>query len=491
MIDRAFDATDNELIDRALRSLDQLAARPNLSGEQRVLLHYFRANAFETKLNQAGEARTWAWDIPYFETVLFELRRAVRDECFPTLNPLRQCQILTNLGNKLNSVGRPAEALRMWDRAIEIAPHFAFALGNRGYGLYHYGNSLYDQSHRALLHLGAHDSFQAAAAKGALFDSQESFAHRPVFAAKAAEIADHLHIDVARDILQQTFSLGRSRAERTYRTWVLRNRLFLNPLNDLGEYSVATHDVLHLPSMTAKISDEPPTAFGFYNQMKQEFISARWLCFEGSFADREHFSDRGTHLYDTLGIPAYSLAVEKTKLAFRMSYSLLDKVAFFLNDYFEVGLPEHKVTFRSVWYEPKGERKKLSSVFKDRQNWPLRGLYWLSRDIYEETFKAVAEPGAEGLADLRNHLEHKYCQVYEDLGIGYSQQSTSRNGVKIGLHIGRDALETKTLHILSTARAALIYLSLAVHREEAVRNAARKSGIIPQMPLTVLPSRRP
>jgi len=44
-------------------------------------------------------------------------------------------------------------------------------------------------------------------------------------------------------------------------------------------------------------------------------------------------------------------------------------------------------------------------------------------------------------------------------------------------------LEAKTLHILKLVRAALIYLSLAVHREEAIRDAARPEGLVAPMPL--------
>lgn len=102
----------------------------------------------------------------------------------------------------------------------------------------------------------------------------------------------------------------------------------------------------------------------------------------------------------------------------------------------------------------------------------------------------MAEPSAQGLADVRNYLEHKYCQVYEDLGIEYSKQSTTRNGVSLGLHIGRDALEAKTMQILGIARATLIYLSLAIHREEAERNKSRGAGIVARMPLQVLPKKR-
>ena len=227
----------------------------------------------------------------------------------------------------------------------------------------------------------------------------------------------------------------------------------------------------------------PPASFGFYNQLKQEFMSARWLCYEGLTEQRAHFSDRDTHLYDTLSIPSYSLATEKTKLAFRMAYSLFDKIAFFINEYFKVGLAEREVSFRSVWYERKGNPKPLSSIFLNRPNWPLRGLYWLSKDLYEPAFGEVSEPDAEGLADLRHHLEHKYCQVHEDLGLGYSHFAAAQNGSTLGFSIGRDMLDAKSLNLLKLTRAALIYLSLAVHREEIARKAERGDGLIASMPL--------
>ena len=233
----------------------------------------------------------------------------------------------------------------------------------------------------------------------------------------------------------------------------------------------------------------PPVAFGFYNQLKQEYVSARWLFYEGLSEGRAHFSDRDTLLFDTLSIPAYSLAVEKTKVAFRLAYSLFDKIAFFINDYFRVGLPERTVSFRGIWHERKGDPKPLNPVFKDRQNWPLRGLYWLSKGIYEPAFQQVSEPDAEGLAELRNFLEHRYCQVHEDLGIGYSRLAPP-NGTDLAFRIGRDLLEAKTLHILKLARAALIYLSLAVHREEEARATGRPEGLAASMQLRAWKERR-
>ena len=487
LVDRATDTRDSDLTNRALALSEQLSARGSLAGEQELLLHYFRANAFQNKLQETAQTQTWSWEIPHFDAVILELRRAVRHEAFASVGALRQCQILTNLGGKLNSVGRPVEALTHWDRAIALDPQFAMALGNRGQGLGSYANALYDGGHSSLLLLSAYDCLTKASDRDARYDSRENLVWGKHFAAMAAQIAGSLNLKSAREDLLREFSLGQSPAEQAYRAWALDKRLFLSPLNDLGSYSVAARDVLHLPSLTTgiEVADPgPPPLFGFYNQLKQEFVSARWLCFEGLTEHQAHFSDGNTHLYDTLNIPAYSLAVEKTKAAFRMAYSLFDKIAFFINDYFEVGLPEKTVNFRSVWYERKGEPKPLSSIFKDRENWPLRGLYWLSKDIYDPSFQEVSEPDAEGLADLRNYLEHKYCQVHEDLGIGYSQFSTARNGSKVGFYIGRDMLETKTLHILKKSRAALIYLSLAVHREENVRNVKRDGKRTAFMPLS-------
>jgi tetratricopeptide (TPR) repeat protein len=487
LIDRGSDTADPDLSERALRLSAMLLERKTLSGPEEVLLHYFRANAFENKLRSSGGAQSWLWELADLDQVQLELRRAVRHAAFPVMDPLRQCQILTNLGSSLNTVGRPIEALEQWDAALRVNPSFAAALGNRGHGLISYASSLYDSGHSGLLMLAAHDSLTATSAEVACYDSEEMFEHRHSFQEMAAQISDQLDLETAREDLVRPYSLGRSRRERSYRTWVLEQRLFLNPLNDLGTFSIAARDILHLPSLSTGFAHGPgpPLAFGFYNQLKQEYVSARWLAFEGVSEHRPHFSDRDTNLYDTLSIPAYGLAVEKAKLALRMAYSLLDKIAYFINDYFQVGLPERAVSFRSVWLERKGDPRPLSTHFRSRANWPLRGLYWLSKDVHEPAFQAVAEPEAAGLADLRNHLEHKYCQVHEDLGVGYSRFATDRNGEDASFHIGRDLLEGKMLQVLKKARAALIYLSLAVHREELAREAERGDGFVIESPLSI------
>jgi hypothetical protein len=238
-------------------------------------------------------------------------------------------------------------------------------------------------------------------------------------------------------------------------------------LNDLGPRPIAARDVLLLPTFATAI-DEAPVLAGFFNQLKQEYVSARWLYYEGVTEDEPHVSDHDVLLYNTLDYPALGLAVEKVKLAFRMAYSLLDKAAFFLNRYMGLGIPEHKVNFRSVWREKEGA--PVRAQFEASENWPFRGLYWLSRDLFEPEFKALIEPDAQYVAELRNHLEHKYVKVVS-MGVPDHLDDDFAHAVS------RADLEARTLHLLRLARAALIYLSLGMHKEEQRRRAASPDAL--------------
>ncbi|WP_162901362.1 LA2681 family HEPN domain-containing protein [Breoghania sp. L-A4] len=470
-IDEGFDLSDPQLTDRAFAVLDKLATCKTIHDEDAVLLHYFRANAFNNRQHHEGLARSWQWEMEHLQSELLELRMAVRHKGFEKLDPIRRCQILTNLGSKLNSVGRPVEALHYWDKALAIEGRFAMALFNKGLGLLSYADSVSDPGHSQLLAAQAHDNFVAATARDAVHESTENAKLVPYFAERAKDISTWLNVTSANENLEEEHSLGRSRAEKAYRRWCLEKRLFLNPMNDLGTYSIAAADSLVLPSITLpfdKVGAMPPTVFGLFNQLKQEFTTARLFLFEGMTADTAHFADKGVKLINTLDYPSYGVNVEKARQGYRMTYALFDKIAFFLNHYLELGIPEKKVFFSSIWYETKGNPKPIRPFFQDRENWPLRGLFWLSKDLHHPDFQEATEPDAEALAHLRHHLEHKYCQIHEQWGVTLVNFDDAE-AEKIGLHVGRHDFEAKALRLIGLARAAIIYLCLAVHREESFK----------------------
>jgi hypothetical protein len=402
---------------------------------------------------------------------------------FEELHLISQCQIFTNLANQLDTVGRFIEAQGLWCEALRRLPTFWMARCNRGRGLMSYASALHDPGHQALFALVAHDELMQGIHDLDQHPDYGERSLRPFFASAAEGISRHY--DLAHI---ETHWRGEDGDEdvQGYRRWCLQQTLFLNPLNDLGPHPIAARDVLSLPDFVAPVG-EPPVLIGLFNQLKQEFVSARWLYFEGATADEVHPSDRDVLLYNTLDYPAFGLAVEKIKISFRMAYSLLDKVAYFLNHYLKLGIPDKKISFRTIWRTKDGD--SVREQFTASENWPFRGMYWLSKDLFEKDFQKVAEPGARQLSDLRNHLEHKYVKVHI---MGPFNRSTDLAEPDLFFDtlahsLSADDLQRRALHLLKLARSALIYLSLGMHKEEERRRAERGPGALtPPMPIDKL-----
>jgi hypothetical protein len=265
------------------------------------------------------------------------------------------------------------------------------------------------------------------------------------------------------------YSLGRSKAEQEYRKWALYQRLFLNPLNDLGNHSIAANDVLSLPTFALEIGETPwPT--GFFNQMKQEFVSGRWLLHDGITSHGPHYSDRGVYIHDTLDYTSQALAVEKIKAAFRIGYSILDKIAFFLNQYAQLGIAQDRVYFKSIWYDPK--TREVRRELATSRNWAFRGLYWLSKDLFDPDFQDIMEPEAQELYKIRNRIEHSYFKVHEMLVPSKTGTLLDTWTDTLAYSVQREQFQENALHVFRLARAGLIYLSLGMHEEERRRAIA-------------------
>jgi hypothetical protein len=133
-------------------------------------------------------------------------------------------------------------------------------------------------------------------------------------------------------------------------------------------------------------------------------------------------------------------------------------------------------------------------------NWPLRGLFWLSKDLYEDDpeFRAALEPEAKELRKLRNALEHRYLKLSHELWSGFMSArselfellapGTTRPEAfdalddNLALYQGRSEFDANALRMFQMVRAALIYLCLAVHWEEGRRSRERGAdGPVPSM----------
>jgi len=150
----------------------------------------------------------------------------------------------------------------------------------------------------------------------------------------------------------------------------------------------------------------------------------------------------------------------------------------------KLGIPEKRISFRHVWREK--ETGPVRAEFSASENRPFRGLYWLSKDLFEKGIKDLTEPDARNLHELRNHLEHKYVKVHSMSVPTVPTAGSARDPVLDNLahSVSRSDLERRCLRILKLARAALIYLSLGMHKEEQRRRAgAGADAVLAHMPL--------
>jgi hypothetical protein len=491
LIDDASDASFKRAAKRALYLLDELSKRP-LSDTDTALSEYFRANAWAALSYIANIRRSWSWEAPERQEELLALSRASNHPGFIKLEDVRRCQILTNHANLLNMVGRSIDAVAVWDAALTIIPGFAMARGNRGAGLADYAGLLVDDRERAILTLHAYDGLRSTMNDDAVYDSIDPRAARAWFAERSAALASAVNIEAVRAMQSLDHGTeGRSKTERAYRHWCLKHRLFLSPLNDLGLHLTAAADDLTLPPIVEKLNNRPdghlpPPIFGLFSQMKQEYASARFTLFEGMSSKRVHFSDRGVTFTDTLDYPLYSLASERVRTAFRVAYSLLDKVAFLVDQYWALGKVSDRISFKNVWMVENKER--LLPKFEEHDNLPLRGLYWLSKELFDNQLKQSTAADARELHTIRNALEHTYLRVTEGWAKPFTINRTSTTS--LGVSIGSDELEAKTIRVMQIARSAPLYVSFAIGVEERKKHHAYPDRLLGSMSLHNLKDRR-
>lgn len=133
-------------------------------------------------------------------------------------------------------------------------------------------------------------------------------------------------------------------------------------------------------------------------------------------------------------------------------------------------------------------KSSLLPRFSDLDNLPLRGLYWLSKELFDEELKHTTASDARELHVIRNALEHTYLRVSE--GWAKPFMLDRADGNSFGISIGSDELEAKAIRIMQMARSALLHVALAIGIEERKKELANSGKIGGNMPLFELKDKR-
>lgn len=435
---------------------------------------------------------TKVWSLAQEEVFkeIYYFRKAIQQREFENLDLSLQLAVYVNLGNAFSHYGRTINAIKYFDKAIILKfwhksvvnhPNYFMALINKGLALEYYSELDYDDGHKEFFIKFAYKNFQEAIPiineylkknypdKEYYQELKDNILTKLKWYEEQFSSAELENIDYFLNYKTQF-----SKNEDKYRKWCLSHKLFLNPLNDLGNYDISTQDPLNLPNLMTKIEEGFPKIVTNFNQLKQEYISCRHLLFEGVHEKTPKYYDKETSITDDYDYNLYNINIEKTKIAFRGFYSIFDKIANFLNEYFSLNVS--KVDFRTIWLDAKSLK-----VFNKAENLALRGLYLISKDLFfakndEESkeFIEVLEADAQKINDIRNHLEHKFISI-KLLDIEKFEIYKERNR---NFAITEDELQQKTIHLAQLAREAIIYLSFIIHTEEKKKEITDKYATI-------------
>jgi len=367
--------------------------------------------------------------------------------------------LYTNYANALEASGRVIEALRIYRKAIGLNPRFGMAIGNYGRALSFYANLVNDSGHYKELHCYAYQAITQA------LENRDSNMHGSAIKAFEKMITNYDSVMekgyLLEPIIFNKFDLG-EQEEQAYRVWCLENHLFLNPLNDLiTQENAFAHDPLTITQYTENVTRDgedtersgmPPKWFSMINQLKEEYIYARFLCYEGCAKTTElHYADKEVKLALSCDYTNYSIRIDQLKSAFKNLFAIFDQIAFFINQFWRLGLSEREADAAHVF------RHKSFPT----DNVALTALFW-SHCEFCEKFGNAEVASERDLKILRNALEHKFVKVHD-----YFQGDKLQIENDCFYHISEDGLKKQVIRLLELAREWIMELVYAVGIEES------------------------
>lgn len=262
--------------------------------------------------------------------------------------------------------------------------------------------------------------------------------------------------------------------EDDYNRWVNENYLRLNAYNDVNPYSEkAQDDSLYFDSIySAKDnSDKCYRLMTMLNEIKQEYVTARFMLYSYfRESGKSHFSDKHVRIADVLQYANYSYNVELAKSAFRALYSLLDKIAFALNDYLELGMMGKNVDFKNFWYADRKIRNIRQKILNHSTIISLAGLLFIRNDVYGGSESYLQADETKHLQMVRNAMEHRVIQIVDE---GAMEDKDAM------LIISRGDFERVAMNLISTVRQAIFcFVNAVKHIEYDKITEARKKGIV-------------
>lgn len=470
LIDIGGALTREDIVQEGVKILEKYFDTISVDAAHSVVAHYNLANGYFSLIHFKKRNNPY---IVYFNTTELnqacDLYRAALE--LGPKDPLIGSQIWVNLGNCFDDLGRTVDALDCYERALAWKRDHAMALGNKGVGLYSY--AMVAGEHQGTFLKEAYSLISQALKRGVDIEAIPRF-ERYLEAIKN-------RFKGKEDSLEETSNYpgykitAESEMEKFLIKFCLDNKLYLNICNHcqrcdaaIGDTAVIRKMIVPLANTTSEDwpkSDQYLRLSAYLNQIKQDYVTARFLLVLSKYKDLNlGFVDRHVKIIDTLDYSLHNIRIELVKSAFKGFYAILDKIAYFINDYLGLGIREERVDFSTVWYS--GKQKNIREQIRDTNNRSLNALFDVHRDFEEGAHKR--------LRMIRNRLTHRFIDV------------RVFSAAEDELSMTEDVLVERTLELARVARNSILYLLQFVGIEE-IKKEKEEKGILAPMFAQELP----
>ena len=164
----------------------------------------------------------------------------------------------------------------------------------------------------------------------------------------------------------------------------------------------------------------------------------------------------------------FNIYVGLLKSAFKEAFNVLDKIAVFINDYYQLGHREEDIYFdslrgkgrnASIWEDDGTIRKEIVNS----ENISLYALYDIYRDFKSGRYQRIQ--------DIRNALTHRRLVIFDSVLTDWDRKSDKHN-------IGYNTMLNETIDLMKLVKAAIIYLINFVNTEEEKKKKSNGKPIL-------------
>ena len=394
-------------------------------------------------------------------------------------------QSIVNYSNILSGLGRIPSAIESIFKTVNDG--FGMGIANLGEYLVHYAELDYDYGHKLMLYLESFNLYRSAlnSKDNSIYEDARKHYETKMDSVKSIlESVSSEYPDTIESFIEQKSLDWDDHSipeEDRYIDWKVKNSLVLNTLNDYNKSLEVSNDILHLPNMKEPIRFITPRFHGLFNLIKQEYCSARYNIFDGIYNKKPHFSDKDVYIANTFDYSINNINIEKVKSAYKSVYSIFDKIAYFINEYYELGIPRKIVNFNNIWREHiTKNKKKIDNPIRKymSSNYILRGLYWIKKDLYNDDtygYRGLVNTKLNTAYNIRNNMEHQYLKILD----GEFEPIYNPENEISSMIVSRIEFEKLSIVLLKTVREAIIMLVQSIYINE------KNNNDIESMPITL------